>query len=261
MRLKKLPFVISAGVLLMITIGAAALYWQLSHWKLVAGNAVSCRARLYLQKAQGGVPELSWSELWELTFPGRGFHCTEGTSLEASIQYSSDASEENRSAGTRIFRERCTGCHGVDGSGGPVGPSLTRPQYKHGDSDLAIYQVLRDGISGTAMPRAGLPSRELMQVIAYVKMLQAHSSTDHEPEAPRLAIHVNSERLRAAGTYPEEWLTYSGSHNGWRHTALAEITPANVSHLRIRSIKAIQQHRCEHPSHTAGDRWCNIHGY
>jgi alcohol dehydrogenase (cytochrome c) len=237
MRIKKLPFVISAGVLLMSTIGAAALYWHLGHWKSVAGNAVSCRARLYLQKAQGGVPELSWSELWELTFPGRGFHCTEGTSLEASIQYSSYASEENRSAGARIFRERCTGCHGVDGSGGPVGPSLTRPQYKHGDSDLAIYQVLRDGIPGTAMPRAGLPPRELLQVTAHVKMLQAHSSEDHKPEAPGLAIHVSGERLLAAGTNPDEWLMYSGSYDGWRHTSLAEITPGNVAQLRIRWIK------------------------
>ena len=234
MRIKSLPFVISASVLLIV---AAALYWQLGHRTSAAGNAVSCRARLYLQKAQGGVPELSWSELWELTFPGRGFHCTEGISLEASIQYGLNASEENRSAGARIFRERCTGCHGADGSGGPVGPSLTRPQYKHGDSDLAIYQVLKDGISGTAMPKAGLPTRELMQVIAYLKMLQAHSSTDHEPEVPRLAIHVNSERLRAAGTNPDEWLMYSGSYNGWRHTSLAEITPVNVAQLRIRWIK------------------------
>ena len=160
MRIKSLPFVISASVLLIV---AAALYWQLSHPASAAGNAVSCRARLYLQKAQGGVPELSWSELWELTFPGRGFHCTAGISLEASIQSSSNASEENRSAGARIFRERRTGCHGVDGSGGPVGPSLTRPQYKHGHSDLAIYQVLRDGISGTASrnySRERCPNRE-----------------------------------------------------------------------------------------------------
>src|SRR3984893_14991094 len=220
----------------MYRLGASALYWHLGHWKAAAGNAVLRRAWLYLQKAQGGVPELSWSELWELRFPGRGFQCTEGTSLEASIQYSSYASEENRSAGARIFRERCTGCHGVDGSGG-FGPSLTRPQYKHGDSDLAIYQVLRDGISGTRRPAPRLPPRELLRVIASVKMLQAHSSTDHEPEAPRLAIHVNSERLRAAGTNPDEWLMYSGSYDGWRHTSLAEITPANVAQLRIRWIK------------------------
>src|ERR1700730_5651598 len=237
MRINKLPFMISAGVLLMSTIGAAALYWHLGHWKSIPVNAVSCRARLYLQKAQGGVPELSWSELWELTLPGRGFHCTEGTSLEASMQYSRFASEENRSAGARIFRERCTGCHGVDGSGGRVGPSLTRPQYKHGDSDLAIYRALRDGISGTAMPRAGLPVSELWQVTAHVKMLQAHSSEDHKPKASPLAIHVSNERLRGAGTNPDEWLMYSGSYNGWRHTSLAEITPANVAQLRIRWIK------------------------
>ena len=30
---------------------------------------------------------------------------------------------------------------------------------------------------------------------------------------------------------------YSGSYNGWRHTSLAEITPANVAQLRIRWIK------------------------
>lgn len=92
MTTKKLSFVISAGVLL---IGAAALYWQLNYWELVPDlesmsnekiwTGLSCRARLYLQKARGGVSELSWTELWGLTFPGRGFHCTEGASLEASL--------------------------------------------------------------------------------------------------------------------------------------------------------------------------------
>ena len=72
MRIKTPQFVTSAGVLLLGTIGAAALYWHPGDWKSIPVNAVSCRARLYLQKAQGGVPELSWSELWELTFPGRG---------------------------------------------------------------------------------------------------------------------------------------------------------------------------------------------
>ncbi|MBV8334485.1 MAG: PQQ-binding-like beta-propeller repeat protein [Alphaproteobacteria bacterium] len=236
--IKKLSLVVSAGILSISAIGAAAWGWHTDNWKSIQGNAVSCRARLYLQKARGEVPELSWSELWELTLPGRGFHCLEGgTSLEASIQYSTYASEEDRSAGARIFRERCTGCHGDDGSGGPVGPSLTRPQYKHGDSDLAIYQVLKNGISGTAMPKAGLPVRELLQVTAHLRMLQAHSSEDNRPKARRLAIHVNSERLRAAGSNPDEWLMYSGSYNGWRHTSLAEITPANVAQLRIRWIK------------------------
>jgi alcohol dehydrogenase (cytochrome c) len=240
-RINKKTFVASAAVILIGTIGAAALYWQ-SHRKSLANledasNAVLCRARLYLEKAQGGVPEFSWTELWGLTLPGRGFYCAEGRSLGASLQYSSIASESERRAGALIFRERCTGCHGIDGSGGPVGPSLTRSNYNHGDSDSAIYQVVRDGIPGTAMPSAGLPLRELLQVTAHVKMLQAHLSEEHKPEASRLAIQVSGERLQAAGTNTDEWLTYSGSYNGWRHTSLAEITPANVAQLRIRWLK------------------------
>ncbi len=247
MKVKKRGFEIASAIILVGTICAAAVYSYADYWISAAGlesasneaiwTAVLCRARLYLQKAESRIPEFSWTELWGLTRPGRGFHCMEGRSLEASVQYSASASEDDRRAGARIFREQCSGCHGSDGSGGPHGPSLMRLEYKHGDSDLAIYTTLRDGVPGTAMPSAGLPLRELLQVVANVKMLQVHSSEDHKAEAPRPAIQVSSERLQAAGANPDEWLTYSGSYDGWRHTWLAEITPANVAQLRVRWIK------------------------
>src|SRR5208337_43576 len=234
------------AVILMGTIGASALYWYLGSGKstvILEGassediwKAVLCRARLYLQKAKGEVSGVSWTELWGLTLPGRGFLCTEGSSLEASIQYSSIASEDDRKAGARIFRERCTGCHGTDGSGGSVGPSLTRSQYNHGDSDLAVYQVLRDGIPGTAMQSAGLTLIERLQVIAYLRTLQAQLSEERKPEASPLTIQVSNERLLAAGTDPDEWLMYSGSYNGWRHAPTAEITPANAAQLNMRWV-------------------------
>ncbi len=43
--------------------------------------------------------------------------------------------------------------------------------------------------------------------------------------------------MQTAGKNTDEWLTYSGSYDGWRHTSLAEITPANVAQLRARWIK------------------------
>src|SRR5712691_493055 len=116
-EIKKRAFVISGAIILVSTVCAAAVYSHADYWKSAAGlesasneaiwAAVSCRARLYLQKAEGGIPELSWTELWGLTRPGRGFHCVEGRSLEASIQYSASASEDDRRAGARIFSERC----------------------------------------------------------------------------------------------------------------------------------------------------------
>jgi alcohol dehydrogenase (cytochrome c) len=246
-RIRKRPFAIGVLAIVVGAIGIAIYYHQSEYRTSLAHiesasyaklwRALSCRTQLYLQKARGGVSELSWADLWGLTLPGTGFHCPEGSSLQASFNFSAIASDDDRRLGARVFRERCTGCHGIDGSGGPHAPSLTRSDYNHGDSDLAIYQVLRNGVPGTAMPRAGLPMRELLPVIAYVKMLQAHSTDDHKSEASRVAIQVSSERQQSAGTNTDEWLTYSGSYDGWRHTSLTEITSANVARLRIRWIK------------------------
>ncbi len=246
-RRKKRIFVISAGIIVFATVCAAAFYWQTRYWKSASGleavsdqriwRGISCRTQLYLQKAEDKLPELSWTELWRLTLLGRGFHCSEGSSFEASLSYSSSATETDRKAGESIFHQRCAGCHGVGGTGGPVAPSLTRREYTRGDSDFAILQVLWHGIPGTAMPKADLPLPELLQVIAYVKSLQAHLAEDQKPKASRLAIQVSGGQLAGAGAKTDEWLTYSGSYNGWRHTALAEITPANVARLRVRWVR------------------------
>jgi alcohol dehydrogenase (cytochrome c) len=223
---------------------AAGVYWYPASQKIVTDapveklwHAVACRARFYVDKARGRVKELSWSELWKLTLPQNGFHCTDGTSLEAGLNFGLSASDADLKSGERIFRERCTVCHGADGTGGPVGPSLTRSEYNHGDSDLAIYQVLRDGIPGTAMPSARLPLHELLQVTAHVKMLQAHVSENQKFDRPHPAIQVSNKNLQDGGADTNEWLMYSGSYNGWRHTSLAEITTANVTRLRVRWIK------------------------
>ena len=107
--------------------------------------------------------------------PEGGTIASRGAASSSSLQFSTDASEEDRKEGARIFHERCSVCHGVDGSGTPFAPSLTRSQYNHGDSDLAIYKVLRDGIPGTGMQSAGLTLLERLQVISHLKSLQGRT--------------------------------------------------------------------------------------
>jgi alcohol dehydrogenase (cytochrome c) len=244
MKIRKLTFVTAAAVIVVILCGTILqrqLSWSspdedsapASYEKI--WTAISCRMKLYLHKAEDQIPELSWPEVWGLSQPGRGFRCAQGGSLDASIQFSSIASADDRRAGGSIFHEQCSGCHGNDGSGGSVGPSLARPEYSHGDSDLAVYQVVKNGVPGTAMPSARLALPELLRVTAYVKSLQAHLSEDQEPPQP--AIEVSRERLQAAGTNASEWLTYSGSYDGSRYMSLAEITPANVARLRVRWMR------------------------
>ncbi len=158
MKIKRPAIATLAAVTLIGAIGASALLWRLGSGKSIVNpedassehiwGSVLCRARLYLQKAKGEVSGVSWTELWGLMLPGRGFVCAKGSSLEADVRYSEHANEDDRKAGARIFRERCAGCHGTDGSGGPFAPSLTRSQYNHGDSDLAVYKVLEGWYSG-----------------------------------------------------------------------------------------------------------------
>ena len=79
MEIKKL--ILAMGAIL-FSLSATAL--QRLPWKSeeagVASNEniwpkISCRLRLYVQKTEGKIPELSWSELWGLSQPGHGFMC------------------------------------------------------------------------------------------------------------------------------------------------------------------------------------------
>jgi alcohol dehydrogenase (cytochrome c) len=204
----------------------------------VTWKAISWRVQLFVRKATGGVPELSWTELWQMTRArgayGLGAFITEGQSLDASVEISHGTGDD-LSAGARLFAEHCSVCHGGDGSGSNGGPPINRSQLKHGDSDFALYKVVRDGIPGTSMESFDLKPLERWQIVSQIRTLQTHGSVG-VGDAGHLDIRVTSERLLAAGSRTDEWLTYSGSLDGRRYARSTEITPANVSQLRIRWI-------------------------
>lgn len=202
------------------------------------GHSIVWRAQLYARKAQGGVPDLSWGELLQMTRVEGGFGLEsivrEGRGANGSVQ-NPYITDEDREIGRGIFAVRCAGCHSADG-GGFHGPPLNRPGLKHGDSDLAIYKVLRDGIPGTDMLAPEISFLERWQLVGFVKSLQAHRLVDQSSEANIPKISVSAERVRSAGSRTDEWITYSGSIDGHRYSPLSEITPQNVSRLRVRWI-------------------------
>jgi alcohol dehydrogenase (cytochrome c) len=156
-----------------------------------------------------------------------------GQSVDAALR-SPYTSRQDREAGSHLFREHCARCHGPDGRGA-LGPSLARLGYKGGDSEVAIYRVVTDGIADTAMRAANLSFTDRWRVVEYLRTLQLHSGSSDD-EAPLLNVHVTSEQIKAASDNSGEWLSYSGSLNGWRYSSLSEITPANVSQLRLRWV-------------------------
>lgn len=79
-------------------------------------------------------------------------------------------------AGEYEFRINCALCHGLGARGGGRGPDLTRAQKKHAHSDAEMFQVISNGIPGTAMPAngtngqgVGMTDEEIWQIITYIR--------------------------------------------------------------------------------------------
>jgi alcohol dehydrogenase (cytochrome c) len=203
------------------------------------------RLQFYLKKATGGVPDLSWAEVIQGTWPGtvlkgtwpgsgfiRGSMVTDGRSLDAGIE-NPLMSPQDKASGQELFATHCAVCHGKDGQGGHA-PSLAKPNFGVGSSDLALYKVLRDGIAGTAMASVDLSIAERWQVIAFLRALGEGARAATDASIRRQPVDVRQEDLLTARSHTDEWLTYSGALDGWRHSPLQEITSANVSGLKLR---------------------------
>lgn len=208
-------------------------------------DKLSWRLQFYWMKLRGEVPELSWSEVIQGTWPGISLRGTWagsgfikrdmvdfGSSLDAAVVNPLD-DRESIAAGKKLFVANCAPCHGSDGNGGNHAPSLAKSNYKVGASDLALYMTLRDGISGTAMPSLPLSVEERWQLIGFLRTLDNRRTNKVFADAHAPPADVSWETLLAARSRTDDWLTYSGGLDGWRHSSLQQITPSNVSSLKL----------------------------
>src|ERR1700758_583701 len=82
-------------------------------------------------------------------------------------------------AGESEFRINCALCHGLGARGGGRGPDPTRAPKKHVHSDSEMFQVISNGIPGTAMPAngtngqgVGMTDEEIWQIITYIRSVE-----------------------------------------------------------------------------------------
>ena len=95
-------------------------------------------------------------------------------------------------AGEYQFRINCALCHGLGARGGGRGPDLTRAQKKHTHSDAEMFQVISNGIAGTAMPAngtngqgVGMTDEEIGQIIAYIRSQEVKAASQAVGNAAR----------------------------------------------------------------------------
>ena len=138
-------------------------------------------------------------------------------------------------AGQRTFAVHCARCHGMRGGGGE-GANLAKPRLKYANDEQALYDLIENGIPGTAMPDVWAISEEQRwQVVAYVRSLgeQERGEMPGDPERGREiyeeragcpACHIVAGRGRGIG--PE--LTEVGDRRGqdYLHESLLEPSAA-----------------------------------
>ncbi len=72
--------------------------------------------------------------------------------------------------GGRLFRGSCVTCHGVDGNLVP-GVDLMHGKFRRAASDEGVIEIIRKGISGTAMIPQGLSEVQAGDVVAYLRSM------------------------------------------------------------------------------------------
>ncbi len=160
--------------------------------------------------------------------------------------------------GRRHFENRCATCHGGDGTGGELGPSIVNRLASRTDQDLTA--LFREGLPSRGMPSFKLTDQENTELIGFLRSMRPRrgigfapvrgkvqttdgatleglvlnqSSEDMQMQTDDKRIHL----LRNVGgkyrtvTSQSDWPSYNGQLSGNRYSKLDQINGANVSRL------------------------------
>ena len=218
------------GVMLFLALVSIAVFVPGIRWRLQI---------VYLDLT-GRIPDLELRELPGLLLPGSGQARIARLVIThnpyATIHVPNMAPEE-LAAGAVLFREQCAGCHSPDGSGSPAAPALFGREFRHGDTEWAVYRTIRDGVPNTGMPPHPLSQRQLWQLVAYIRSLgvPGDSLAVATQENTKLRqVKLAYSELASLEEPADDWLTYSGAYGSNRHSALTQINSHNVGSLAMR---------------------------
>jgi alcohol dehydrogenase (cytochrome c) len=194
------------------------------------------RTLVLYEMASGTLPDLKWSDTGWLMSQGNGVdlqRLAETHNPYESIE-SPRRSQRDIEAGALLFRQECSPCHGEGGQGGVGGPSLRHRIFRQGRSDWALNRTVKYGVPGTSMLAKNFPRDQTWQLVSYLKQILVGAGPSGTGNAPSVKIDpLTPDQLVSAESHATEWLTYSGSYDGHRHSNLAQINRKNVSELRV----------------------------
>ena len=83
--------------------------------------------------------------------------------------------------GRTLYNKTCTMCHGRDGAEGDRAPSLNANRRYFRLSEAAIFDAVKNGIPGTAMPNSGLADLDVWRIVAFIRNIRSTASDNVVP--------------------------------------------------------------------------------
>jgi alcohol dehydrogenase (cytochrome c) len=174
---------------------------------------------------------------------------------------SSSIHAQGTEPGRQVFASRCAACHGTEGAGGELGPSIVARIPLRSDAELEA--VVREGLPGSGMPAfASLTGAERTNLVAFLRTLRARAGSGPPRATVKMAdgrsiagvvLNQSDGEMQVLGddralhllregsggayrrvTSQTGWTTYHGQSNGNRYSPLTQLTAANVGRLAPR---------------------------
>jgi putative heme-binding domain-containing protein len=93
-------------------------------------------------------------------------------------------------AGRTLYNNTCTMCHGPDGSEGDRAPSLNANRRYFRLSEAAIFDAVKNGIAGAAMPSSPLPDMDIWRIVAFLRNIRSTASDNAVPGSVENGLKV-----------------------------------------------------------------------
>ena len=163
--------------------------------------------------------------------PPEGTQPDAGAAATRDVPVPEGATREMVLLGERIYKGQvggatCTGCHGENGQGTPLGPDLTGKKWLWSDGSFAgIAKTITEGVSQPKQYRSPMPAMggaqltpdQVSAVAAYLWSLshRAVRSSGNHADHPRQPLHRDAT---SSGTLESIWKSSSGKR--WEAAAM-----------------------------------------
>ncbi|HTQ99148.1 MAG TPA: PQQ-binding-like beta-propeller repeat protein, partial [Candidatus Acidoferrum sp.] len=145
-----------------------------------------------------------------------------------------------QSGGDELFSSICANCHGANGQGGQMAPSVISKVKSSDDAALAAF--LRTGNPAKGMPPVTVPAEEMPALLGYLRQLAAAAgdnngvladTVNHYGSMPAIKefVPVTDDMLNHPNA--ADWLWFSRTPDAQRYSPLKQINKNNVKQLGL----------------------------